>query len=150
MFLQCTGHLENVALLSFADFSQCWHIALYNIKNAYIIALDGHHWPHQESLELRGPCQVLGGSYRFSKFLIFMWKLRFYYLSQSLSVVLPEVPGSLFIIKKLSTKYPTLNHLFASHYFKLKWHFMKEKNNSSACNSVARVLFLQTTNILPM
>lgn len=40
--LICTGHLENIALLSFADFSQCRHMALYDIKKN-VIAINGHH-----------------------------------------------------------------------------------------------------------
>ena len=61
-----------------------------------------------------------------------MWKLRFSHLPQSLvSCSTWSARLTLFIVKKLSTKYPTLNHLFASHSFKLKWCFMKEKKKKA-------------------
>lgn len=57
-----------------------------------------------------GSCQTLSGRYKFSKILIFTWKLTFYHWQQILSVVSLEVTGSPHCFEKMSFWFPNLNN----------------------------------------
>lgn len=102
----CIGHLKNTGLLSDPNLSN-GNISLYNIKNSHLLISP----LIRKIIKVLGSCETHGGEYKFSKILIFSFKLRFYHWQQILSVVVLEVTGSLcsFERKCLPNEYPCLH-----------------------------------------
>lgn len=68
-----------------------------------------HYQSHLKRPQLLGSCQAYDAGYRFSRSLIFTWKLKLYHGQSTISCLSWSDKLSLFIFKKISAKYPRLN-----------------------------------------
>lgn len=109
------GHLKNVGSLSYVHWVM-WHTLLDSINNLY--SLISPLISSEKVLESR---QSHSGGSRFSKILIFTWKLEFFYWQHLLSIVFFEVTVSLF--EKMFAITQVWKAIVCQLYFQVKMLF---------------------------
>ena len=122
-----------------------WWATVYGVVNRHNCA-HAHTQPHQKNHKLLVSYQAHSNRYKFSKILIFTWKLWILlWATNTVSCFSWSDRLTWLIFVNMSASYVSLNEHSSpiTYPLKLKWCFMKTEA-SLAHNSIIEVLFFQT------